>query len=105
MGNEDEEWTQDVLKDLPSVSVPPALERRILADFDAQAARRRDGWLAGLRDAVWPGVPLWRPAGALAFALVVGVTVGTYLPLDDGVEQTASVALDAPPSFELGESS
>src|SRR5882762_9733763 len=104
--DQDDMWTGELLKDLPSVPVPGALEQRILGDFDCLAAQRGRG-LAGfaalLRDAVWPGAPLWRPAGVLAFALAVGVTVGTYVPLEeilsDGAEQTASVALDAPPTF------
>jgi hypothetical protein len=46
---------------------------------------------------------------ALATSLAFGIVAGAYLPLEemmgDGGEQTASVAFDAPPAFELGESS
>lgn len=101
--DQDEMWAEALLKELPSVPVPAGLERRILADFDRLAARPR--LFDRLRDAVWPGVPLWRPAGALAFALVVGAIAGSYVPLEDSTEQTATIALDEPPSFDLGESS
>lgn len=99
----DEMWADALLKELPSVPAPAALERRILADFDRLAARPR--LLDRLREAVWPGVPLWRPAGALAAALVLGVIAGSYVPLEDASEQTATIALDEPPSFDLGETS
>ncbi len=114
MGNTEQDamWVERTLEILPSVPVPAALERRILGDFDRVAARRGAG-LAGvfdaLRDAVWPGAPVWRPAAILAAALVVGVTVGVVVPLEDemaeGSEQTASITLDTPPAFELGENS
>jgi hypothetical protein len=114
MGNTEQDamWVERTLETLPSVPVPAALETRILGDFDRVAARRGAG-LAGLlvrlRDTVWPGAPLWRPAAVLAAALVIGMTAGIVVPLEDemseGSEQTASVALDAPPAFELGENS
>lgn len=103
---QDEMWADAFLKELPTVPVPAGLERRILADFDRLALSPR--WTDRLREAVWPGAPLWRPAGALAFALAVGVVVGSYVPLEDTAEQTtaaASIALDEAPSFDLGESS
>lgn len=93
-------WVDDLLKDLPSVPVRAGLQHRILADFDAQALRRRSSLLGRFRDAVWPGAPLWRPATILAAALVMGVVAGNYVPLEDA-EQTASIALDQPPA-ELG---
>ena len=62
-----------------------------------------------LTAAVWPGAPAWRPVAALAFSLVVGVMAGTLIPLEDamadGNEQAVSVALDAPPAFDLDENS
>ncbi len=95
-------WADALLKELPSVPVPAGLEARILADFDRQAMRPR--WADRLREALWPGAPLWRPAGAVALALAVGVLVGSYVPLED--EQPAqTIALDEAPSFDLGESS
>lgn len=101
--DQDGMWVDHALRELPSVPVPAALQARILADFDGAAARR---WsLRKAFDTVWPGVPLWRPATVLAAALVVGIAAGIYVPLEDGGEQTVSIALDAPPSFDLGESS
>jgi hypothetical protein len=95
---------------LPTVPVPSALEARILADFDRVSARRRSG-LSGLfhrlGEAVWPGAPLWRPAAVLGAALLIGVTVGVVVPLEDSVSEseTQSIALDTAPSFEIGENS
>jgi hypothetical protein len=46
---------------------------------------------------------------ALAVSLVIGLAAGTLVPLEsamaDNTEQTVAVALDAPPSFDLGENS
>lgn len=102
--DQDEMWVGDALGELPGVAVTPALQARILADFDRVAARR---WsLRAMFDAVWPGVPVWRPATVLAAALVIGIAAGIYVPLEDSAEQTtSSIAFDAPPSFDLGESS
>jgi len=105
---DDAMWAEALMKDLPSVPATAGLESRILADFDRIAARTptdRRGWLAGLRDAVWPGVPVWRPAAVLAAALAIGVIMGSTVPLEDSAEQAASIALDEPPSFDLGEAS
>ena len=112
MGNlqdDDAVWTTETLKALPTVPVPAALQQSILASFDAVIARRQAGAIARFRDFVWPGAPAWRPAVALALSLVIGVAVGTLVPLEgamaDSNEQTVSVALDAPPSFDLDENS
>ena len=111
MGNTDQDkmWLENALGTLPTVPVPAGLERRILADFDVQAARRRASLLGRLRDAVWPGVPAWRPAFVFGAALVIGLMAGVLIPLEDGMaegtEQTAAVSLDAPPAFEIGENS
>ena len=102
----------DVLKALPTVPVSAALQQNILASFDAVVARRNAGFGGAMRRlaaTVWPGAPAWRPAAALAFSLVIGVMAGTLVPLEgamaDNNEQTVSVALDAPPAFDLDENS
>ena len=117
MGNtdlqdEDAVWTTGLLKNLPSVPVSAELQQRVLASFDTTSARRRAGFGGTMRrfaGAIWPGVPAWRPAAALAFSLVIGVVVGTAIPLEgamaDNSEQSVSIALDAPPSFDLDENS
>ena len=102
-------WVTGALKGLPTVPLPAALQQNILASFDAVTARRRASLFGRFRDVVWPGAPAWRPAVALALSLVVGVVGGTLVPLEgaiaDSNEQTVSVALDAPPSFDLDENS
>ena len=110
--NEDAVWLEGVLKNLSTVPASQALQQSILASFDTMTARRRAGVGGAMRrfaTTVWPDVPAWRPAAALAFSLVVGVMTGTLIPLEDamadGNEQTASVALDAPPAFDLNENS
>lgn len=107
--DQDTMWLENALEGLPTVPVPAGLERRILADFDRAAARRRSSLLVRLRDAVWPGAPVWRPAFVFSAALVLGLTAGILVPLEDASaessEQTAAVSLDAPPAFEIGESS
>ena len=112
----DDAWIEGVLDRLPAVPVDPALEARILASFDDVTARRGRSigyalyrLAARFRDAVWPGVPAWQPAAVLAASLLIGVGVGTYIPFEDlaldSAEQTASVAFDTLPSFDLGETS
>jgi hypothetical protein len=110
--NEDAVWVTDALKALPTVPVPAALQRNILASFDNVTARRNAGFAGAMRRfaaTIWPGVPAWRPATALALSLLIGLAAGTLVPLEgamaDNNEQTASVVLDAPPSFDLGENS
>jgi hypothetical protein len=109
MQDDDAVWVTEVLKGLPTVPVPAALQLSILATFDAVVARRRASVIARFRDVVWPGAPAWRPAVALAISLFVGVAAGTLVPLEGAMansnEQSASVAFDAPPSFDLDENS
>jgi hypothetical protein len=83
--------TQRALSALPTVPVPPALAARILADFDAvQGARaKRAAPLARWREALWPGAPLWKPATVLALSLIVGLTVGAFLPAGDSTSDTS----------------
>ena len=110
--NEDAVWLDGTLRVLPTVPVSSALQQNILASFDAVAARRNVGFggvMRRLATTIWPGAPAWRPAAALAFSLLIGVMAGTLIPLEnamaDSSEQTVSVALDAPPSFDLDENS
>ena len=110
--NDDAAWTTALLRDLPTVPVPGSLSENILASFDAVTARRNVGVGGAVRRfaaAIWPGAPAWRPAAALAFSLVIGVLAGTFVPLEgamaDNNEQAVSVALDAPPAFDLDENS
>lgn len=110
--NENSVGLDRVLKALPAVPVSVALQQNILASFDVVAARRSAGFggiMRGLAATIWPGAPAWRPAAALAFSLTIGVAAGTLMPLQsamaDGNEQTVSVALDAPPAFDLDENS
>lgn len=115
MGNlpsENDVWLEDTLKTLPTVAVSAELQKDILASFEAVMERRNAGFggaMRGLAATVWPGAPAWRPAVVLALSLVLGVMAGTLVPLEDamadGNEQAVNVALDAPPSFDLSESS
>ena len=87
----------------PLPAMPPALARRILAQFDRVQARGR--WLRRLVDAVWPDGPVWQPVGAFAVALLIGLGVAAFAPFDlpqqdDG---TAAVfALDGAPDIDAG---
>lgn len=110
--NEDAVWLDGTLKCLPRVPVSAALQHNVLTCFDAVATRREagiSGVMRSLAAVVWPGVPAWRPAAALAVSLVVGAIAGTIVPLEDAMadnnEQTVSVALDVPPAFDLDENS
>lgn len=106
-------WLSGVLRELPSVPVTPALQARLLANFDSVSGRRRPGLARALRrlgETIWPGAPAWQPVAVLGASLAIGIAAGTLLPLEealaDGVDQpVAGIALDSPPSFELGESS
>jgi len=111
-GEADALWLARMFQDLPPVPVTPGLQARVLASFDGVMERRRTGvrgFLRRLGEAVWPGVPAWQPAAALAASLAIGIAAGTFLPVEqalaDGVEQPGAVALDALPDFDLGENS
>jgi len=121
MGNlpntdDDAAWLDALVERQQTVLVSGELEMRILASFDEVTARREAGIVAAIarfggrfRDAVWPGAPAWQPASVLALSLVVGILAGNYLPVDDLIsdqsEQTANIALDTPPAFDLSENS
>src|SRR5262249_25012767 len=54
------------LDNMAPVGVAASLSARLMAQFDAIAARpsvRR--FIARLSEAVWPGAPLWQPSAAL----------------------------------------
>jgi len=71
-----------LLKALPTTAVSPALEARILADFD-RVAHGHGGmarFAARWADRLWPGAPLWQPVAALALSLVIGLAAGTFVP-------------------------
>ncbi len=87
---------------VPTVPVPAHLEARILADFDRQAGRNPGAWLRRRLDSIWPGVPLWQPAAALALSLVIGLGLGVFGPFDfvGHDESAGALSLDAP-SFLL----
>lgn len=91
---QDAAFAQRTVSALPSVPVPAELEARILADFDAVAARRRASpWnlparlVRGWRDLVWPGAPVWKPATALALSLAIGLLAGAVVPSSAFVQQ------------------
>lgn len=76
---EDAAFVARALAHLPSPEVSLALQARILADFDAVAARRRRRPLALLKSwtaALKPGMPLWQPGAVLVASLVCGLIVG-----------------------------
>jgi hypothetical protein len=101
---DDREFVETALKELPSVAVPAALEARILAGFDALAAKQRRGFLRRWRDVMWPGAPLWKPASVLALSLLIGLSAGTLMPTSSSVsapsEQTLT-ALETTPVLDL----
>ena len=97
-----DEQLDRLLATLPPPPVPPALERRVLADFERQQAR----WtLARLFDrfaeAVWPDAPLWQPACAFAAALLLGLGLAAFAPLEAGApdETAGSFAFSTAPDL------
>jgi hypothetical protein len=83
--------------------VPPALERRILADFE----RVRTRWsVAGLlrrtADTVWPGAPLWQPAGAFALAMLIGAGIAALAPFDFVRADAPMFAFEGAPDADPG---
>ncbi len=107
MDNDDDAWLDGLLARAEDVPVSAALERRVLADFDRIATRWTPGrLLRRAMDAVWPGAPLWQPAAALVFSLLIGAGAAALVPLEIAEQdETApgAFALDAPGSFDIGQ--
>ncbi len=78
-----------------------ALSARILADFDAVSARRARWSLSWFVDAVWPGAPVWKPAAAFGLSLMIGLGVGTLLPVY-GAGDESSIVADTSPGLDFG---
>jgi hypothetical protein len=108
---QDARFADEFFATLASTPVPPGLEARILADFDRIAARRVSGvtsrLMNGWWDAIWPGVPAWKPASVLALSLAIGLTAGVLVPLSELTASTTSTdqqilaAGDAPPVVSM----
>jgi hypothetical protein len=101
-----------ILTDLPGVPAPGTLEARILADFEAVAAKRKASLWAlvlrparRLRDAVWPSAPAWKPASVFALSLLIGLAAGTLVPASALTSVTSvqdeTVAVDTVPDLNL----
>jgi hypothetical protein len=100
------QFASRALSRLPAATPAPGFEAALLAAYDGWQARRSAGLAAavggavrGFFDLVWPGAPLWAPAGAFAASLLVGAILGASLPTL-GEERTA-FSLDRPPGFSL----
>lgn len=93
---DDKAFADWLAKELPSVAVPAGLQARLMADFDCVAAKRRPQPLARfvetLAGRLWPGAPLWQPAGLLAASLMVGLMAGAYLPSASTAASSSTVA-------------
>ena len=111
-GQGDALFAARVLAGLPSDPVPGTLEARILADFDAVAAKRKAPlWALALRparrlrDVVWPSAPAWQPASVFALSLLIGLAAGSLVPtsaltsVNSGQNETAAV--DTVPDLDL----
>lgn len=104
---DDARFAQEILKVLPTMAVPAALQARILSDFDHVAARpgKRTGMLVRIGERLWPGVPVWQPASVLAFSLVIGLTAGAFLPSPGTTaavsDQVVVAALDTTPDMDM----
>ena len=85
----------------------PALERRILADFDRIQSRWSLAKVAhGIADAIWPGAPAWQPAAVFGLALLIGLGIATFAPFDIAQQDDASAnvfALDGSPDVDAGQ--
>ena len=103
----DRRFAEQALAKLPAVTPSSGLEAALLAAYDAWQRERVQGpWAAfkaGLgrfSQTIWPGAPLWAPAAAFAASLLVGATLGAFLPAVREMEP-ASFSLDHTQSFSL----
>lgn len=103
----DRDFAGRALGRLPASGPSQGLERALIAAYDAWNSTRPEGrWpalQAGLRhfsDSIWPGAPLWAPASAFVFALLVGAGLGVVLPSIVSDEQPG-FSLEQPASFSL----
>ncbi len=94
---DDAGFTHEILKALPAVTIPAALEARILGDFDRLGMRpgKLAGMLARIGERLWPGVPVWQPASVLAVSLVMGLTAGAFLPSPGSVTPASDLVVVA----------
>jgi hypothetical protein len=103
----DAEFAARALAMLPVAAVPPALARRVLADYDAVLARRAAPRrpLAAVAAFFWPGVPAWKPATVLAAALLIGLAAGALVPApgDTSADQIQLAGLASDQSTSPGD--
>jgi len=103
----DRDFAQRALDRLPASGPSREWERALIAAYDAWNATRPEGRWRALRaalrhfsDSIWPGAPLWAPATAFAFALLVGAGLGATLP-SALMEEQPAFSLEQPASFNL----
>ena len=95
------------LSRLPAEVPSPGFEAALLAAYDAWNAERSQGRWAALRagwrefsESIWPGAPVWAPASAFVFAILVGAGLGVALPSALADEQP-TFSLEQPAPFSL----
>jgi len=100
-------FTDRAFTRLPAEVPSPGFEAALLAAYDAWNARRPAGRWAALgaalcqfSESIWPGAPVWAPASAFVFALLVGAGLGVSLPSILQDEQPA-FSLEQPTNFSL----
>lgn len=104
----DRDFLDHALQRMPREEASPRFQAALLSAYDARDARRHEGVRAQLAasvrqfaDALWPGLPLWAPLSALAFALVLGAGLGAVLPGIVADDQQTAFSLEQPASFNL----
>ena len=103
----DQRFAERALARLPAATPSAGLEAALLAAYDAWQRERAQGpwsaFKAGLgrfSQTIWPDAPLWAPAAALAASLLVGATLGAFLPAMRDMEPS-SFSLDHTQRFSL----